>query len=162
MSFYNVQNSTKFVIENDDSYAVQKLDFLQAGFNQPPVNTSLNVATSATAFTFSASQVVNAGYIARNSAGSTITDVLPSAAAIIAALNNNQAIRQLSTANVPVVVGPGFSGNLIINNTSANAITLSGGTGITISISITAGVNLLKYVVTNTTAGSEAITFLKL
>ncbi len=155
MSFYSVQNATKFVVENDDSYAVQKLDFLQSGFNQPPVNTSLNTSTSATAVTYSAAQITSSGYIVRASAGVGVTDLLPSAAAIVAALNANQAIRQLSTANVPVVVGAGFNFNLIINNTSANAITLS-------TVSLTAGINVLKFIVTNAASGSEAVAIAKL
>ena len=155
MSFYNVGPTTKFVVENDDAYAVQKIDFLQAGFNQPPVSTSLNSATSATAVTYTAAQITTAGYIARNSAGVGVTDLLPSAALIVAALNGNQTIRQLATANVPVVVGAGFNFNLIINNTSANSITLS-------TVSLTAGINVLKFVVTNAASGSEAVAIAKL
>ena len=155
MSFYNVGPTTKFVVENDDAYAAQKIDFLQSGFNQPPVSTSLNSATSATAVTYTAAQITTSGYIARNSAGVGITDLLPSAALIVAALNGNQTIRQLATANVPVVVGAGFNFNLIINNTSANSITLS-------TVSLTAGINVLKFVVTNATSGSEAVAIAKL
>ena len=162
MSFYNVGPTTRFSVENDDSYAAQKLEFLQSGFQQPPVGTSLNTSTSATAVTYTAAQVVEAGYIVRASAGVGVTDVTPTAAAIVTALNNNQAIRQLSTSSDPVVIGAGFNGNLIINNTSANAITLSGGTGVTVSLSIAAGMNILKYVVTNASSGSEAVTFVKL
>ncbi len=155
MSFYNVQNSNRFVVENDDSYAAQKLDFLLSGFNQPPAGTSLNSATSATAVTYTAAQITTAGYIVRASAGVGVTDLLPSAAAIVAALNANQTIRQLATSSNPVVVGAGFSGNLIINNTSANAITLG-------SVTISAGINVLKFIITNATSGSEAYSLVKL
>ena len=155
MSFYNVGPTTKFSVENDDAYAAQKLDFLLSNFNQPPVNTSLNTSTSATAVTYTAAQVTSAGYIVRASAGVGVTDLLPSAAAIVAALNANQSIRQLSTASVPVVVGAGFNFNLIINNTSSNSITLS-------TVSLTAGINILKFIVTNAASGSEAVSIAKL
>ena len=155
MSFYNVQNSNKFSVQADDLYVGQKIDFLESGFNQPPVNTSLNTSTSATAVTYTAAQVTSAGYIVRASAGVGVTDLLPSAAAIVAALNANQAIRQLSTSSNPVVVGAGFNFNLIVNNTSANAITLS-------TVSLTAGINILKFIVTNAASGSEAVAIAKL
>ena len=75
MSFYNVGPTTKFVVENDDAYAAQKLDFLLSNFNQPPVSTSLNSATSATAVTYTAAQITTAGYIVRASAGVGVTDL---------------------------------------------------------------------------------------
>jgi hypothetical protein len=155
MSFYNTGNLPNFNIQADDQYASQKIDFLQAGFNQPPAGTSLNVATSATAYTYSAAQITSAGYITRKSAGVGLTDVLPSASSLVAALNANQTIRQLSTSSSPIVVADGFSGNLIINNTSANAITLG-------SVTVSAGINVLKFIITNAASGSEAYSLVKL
>jgi hypothetical protein len=155
MSFYNVGPTTKFVVQNEDLYTQQHIDFLEAGFQQPLVGTSLNLASTATDYTYSANQITNAGYIVRALAGVGRTDVLPSATAIIAALNNNQAIRQLSTSADPVNVGVGFNFGLIINNTSANAITLG-------SVSISAGINVLKFIVTSLVSGSEAVNVVKL
>jgi hypothetical protein len=160
MSFYNTQSPANFNIQAPEPYTQQHLQFLEAGFNQPLSGSSLNSIANSVGVTLSANQLVNAGYIARSLVGAAQTDTSASASAIIEALNNNQAIRQLSSSSSPITVAPGFSFNLIYNNLTANAVSLAAGTGVTIGTAISLAANkvsILKFIVTNSSSGSEAV-----
>jgi len=162
MSFYGIStNPTRFGVENDDSYAVQKLDFLQSGFNQPPVGTSINSLNAAAATTLSANAIVNGQYVTITGAGGITT---ATALEIITQLNQNQSIRQLATASNPVTVGAGFNFNIVLSAAAANVITA--GTGITLKniTPLDIGLNVIKVIVTNATAtsASAAVTLVKL
>ena len=160
MSFYQTSTPLRFSTQNQDNFTQQNIKFLLSGFNQPSSGTSLQSYTGATAVTYSADSLVNGQYIVRSTAGGGVTDLVPTAANIVAALNANQWIRQLGQDSNASTVSAGFNFQVLINNTSSNAITLAGNTGSTVGTAITltnAKVTILKVIVTNATAGSEAV-----
>lgn len=159
MSFYQTSTPLRFSTQNQDNFTQQNIKFLLSGFNQPSSGTSLQSYTGATGITYSADSFVNGQYIVRSGAGS-VTDLVPVAANIVAALNANQWIRQLGQDSDAKTVSAGFNFQVLINNTSSNAITLAGNTGSTVGTAITltnAKVTVLKVIVTNATPGSEAV-----
>lgn len=108
-----------------------------------------NAVTTAGPFTLTAAQFVNAIY---QTSGQTaaVTVNTPTAAAIVAALPNCQ-------------VGSKFEFTLINLNTTSGAVTVTGGTGVTVTLANGTTVPVTKTqifrgVVTNATAGSEAVT----
>ena len=159
MSFYNVGPITRFSVENDDAYAAQKIDFLLSNFNQPPVGTSINSLSAASAAVLSANAIVNGQYITITGASGITT---ATALEIITQLNNNQSIRQLSTAANPVTVGAGFNFNIILSAAAANVITA--GTGVTLKniTPLDIGLNVIRVVVTNASSSAAAVTLVKL
>ena len=148
MSFYNVPNTTKFVVQADDLYVSQNIDFLKSGFSQPPVGTSINSLSAAAPVVLPANAIVNAQYINVTGASAITT---ATAVEIISALNANQSIRQLATSSTPVTVGVGFNFDIILNAAAANVITA--GTGITLKniTPLDIGLNLIKVIVTSAT-----------
>ena len=148
MSFYNVPQTSKFVVQADDLYVSQNIDFLKLGFQQPPTGTSINSLSAASAVVLPANAIVNAQYITITGASAVTT---ATSAEIITALNSNQAIRQLATASTPVTVGVGFNFDICLNAAAANVITA--GTGITLKniTPLDIGLNVIKVIVTSAT-----------
>jgi hypothetical protein len=161
MSFYNVGPTNKFVVQNEDLYTQQHIDFLEAGFNQGPVGTSLNSLDATSIVTLSANAIVNAQYIEVTGTSAITT---ATALEIVTELNKNQSIRELSTSSSAVTVGKGFNFNIMLK-VSGNT-TFTAGTGVTNKggFLLDAGVNVLKVIVTNATATSAAaaVSFVKL
>ena len=148
MSFYNTQSPANFHVQSPDLFVGQKIDFLESGFNQPPTGTSLNSLSAASAAVLSSNAIVNGQYITITGASGITT---ATALEIVTQLNNNQSIRQLSTASTPVTVGAGFSFNIILNAAAANVITA--GTGITLKniTPLDIGINTIQVIVTSAT-----------
>ena len=159
MSFYNVGPTNKFVVQNEDLYTQQHIDFLENSFLQPVSGTSLNSLDASSAVTLSANAIVNAGYIEVTGTSAITT---ATALEIVTELNKNQSIRELSTSSNAVTVGKGFNLQLLIK--VSGTTTLTAGTGVTNqgSFSLTAGVNIFKVVVTNSSLTSAAVSFVKL
>ncbi len=108
-----------------------------------------NAVTAAGPFTLTAAQFVNAIYQTSGQT-SAVGVTTPTAAQIVAALPNAQ-------------VGSKFEFVLINGNTSSGAVTITGGTNVTITypngstVAVTKS-QIFRGVVTNATAGAEAVT----
>jgi hypothetical protein len=110
-----------------------------------PLRTVTSIATAANV-TYTVAQVLG-GKIFRDCAGSSRTDTLPTAAALVAAVPGAQ-------------VGTSFEFD-IRNSGAANTLTIAAGSGGTTSGTMTVGVGSIRFftlVFTNVTPGSEAYT----
>jgi len=113
--------------------------------------TTVTTETTAAAVTYTAAEIIG-GLILRDPAGGARSDVSPTAALIVAAITDCQ-------------VNTSF--RFTIRNTAdaSETITLTAGTGVTLSGTMTIAQNNSKEfvaVVTNRTSGSEAVTIYSL
>jgi hypothetical protein len=105
MSFYNVKNSSKFVINTPDNFISQHLSFLRSGFQQANSVSNLTDIIG-TDHTYTVQELLNR-FLVRSGAGIS-TDILPTAASIITAIQNQQDVRQLAQDSSPILPARGF------------------------------------------------------
>lgn len=127
------------------SYTPERQSPVFSGLVQPFY--TVTTLTTAAAVTYTSAQLLG-GLILRDTNGASRSDVLPTAALLVAAMENPS-------------VGNGFE--FIIRNTAdaAETITVTAGTGATVSGTATIAQNNTKrflVVVTNITSGAEAYT----
>lgn len=111
-----------------------------------PTTTPSTIATAG-AVTYATSDLLG-GLILRDTAGAARSDVTPTAAALVAALQGARA-------------GLSFEFSILNNSGAANAVTVTAGAGVTLSGTMTVAQNNIKRFlarVTNATPGSEAVT----
>lgn len=130
MSFYNTQNPSKFVRQNENVYTQQHIQFLKSGFQQ-----ALPVEVSGYQVVYSAFQLVENRFITRVNLGDNSVDYTASAAEIIAQLNKDQNIRATAQDAKPLTVQPGFHVDFCIYNEDPDYdILVYGGSGVSIGV----------------------------
>jgi hypothetical protein len=127
----------------------------------PIPNVTVSTIATASAVTFTITQLLG-GLILRDPAGSARADVTPTAAAIVAALPGvfaNAVVTVSSTSSYQT--SSSFQFDLVNTADASETITLTAGTGVTVSGTATVAQNDGKrfiVIVTNATQGSEAVT----
>ena len=149
MSFYQIRKNPVNYVQKDASVNFnQTISFLKDGFLQPssiyPENT-----ISGTGVTYTTTQLLYK-YLVRNNLGSSTSDTTPTAAQIVAALNQNPAVETnnqqqsyIYNSNAQTypqkTVQAGFYFDWMVTNTDTNNNNLQivGGNGVTINFPIT-------------------------
>lgn len=162
MSFYSVQNPSKFVRQNENTYTAQTIEFLRSGFQQPDSIDSLTDITGG-AHTYTPAELLNRYIVRSGLSANPTTDTTCTAEDLIQALNNDQWIRKTAQDSAPRPVRRGFYFDVSFYNEDAtDELRITGGTGVTIGVAAYISVPAQKLVVvrvqvTNTTAGSEEV-----
>jgi len=125
----------------------ERVQFLQNGFFQPTVGSSVNVINSDTGVTLTVEQLVLAQFLTRTGApGAPISDTTPSA---------TELIQYLTKYTSPFPVSAGFAWNVAFNNQTGQTVNLSAGSGVTIGTAIalsTGKISTLRIYVTSETS----------
>ena len=103
MSFYSVSNPSNFAVQNQAQQSAKQIQFLRNGFQQ----TVENIVNNINGVTYTADQLVDR-YLVREGLDGSVTDFLPTAAEIVAALNNNQWIKRDNQLQQDTPVRNGF------------------------------------------------------
>jgi hypothetical protein len=100
MSFYNVKPTTKFVVQNDDNYNLQHVQFLNSGFQQ---SWGLDLPIQGDGF-LTPNQLLNRYNVITQSS----EYALPYAVDIITAIKAQQDVRALAQDSKAIFPSPGF------------------------------------------------------
>jgi hypothetical protein len=157
MSFYQTQNPTRFTPQNPNVVSTQHIQYLRSGFNQ-----AYPVEVSGDDVTYTPESLVVNRFITRVGLTGVSSDVTPTAAQIIEALNKDQWIRQTSQDSNPITVQPGFYVDFCIYNEGDYTLNVYPGTGVSIGAATDLYVDSGKLVdcrlhVTNIASGSEEV-----
>ena len=162
MSFYNQTNPVNFVSQNPSVLLERDIQFLRNGFQQPSGGEE-DIDIVGNGVTYTTESVIGRYIVRTGLDGQTSNDYTPSAAELIAALNENQYIRQNNQLNTGNFVRRGFYFDLSIYNDDDNdSIYLYGGNNVIIGVlpevTILPGTfAVLRFQVVNATEGFEEI-----
>ena len=130
----------------------EKVQFLQNGFFQPTVGSTVNTINSNAGVTLTVEQFIVGQFLNRTGTlGAPVNDTTPSAADLIVFLK-----KYIS----PVLVSQGFAWNVAYNNQTGQTVNLAAGTGVTIGTAISllnSKISTLRVYVLNSDVGSEAV-----